>query len=403
MILWIILTVLTSLAVVGVTIPLMRRHDLNGVRDTNVAILKAQLSEIGSQHAAGAVSGLEAEGMRTEIKRRILAESLSNEPNARPMDRRALPWVAVALAGVIALAATGLYAAIGRPDLTAGRAVQPDHASEGGATHPVADVSTMVARLEEHLQQSPNDAEGWRMLGWSYRSVGRSTDAAKAYARAAALDPKNAEYRSAEGDALVDAAGGQVTDDALAAFQTAVKIDPADPRARYFLALYEDQQGRHDEAMIAWIALLKSAPAGAPWADEVRDFVVRIAQERHIDVSGRLPLQTSGVPLPASSAPAAELGATPGPTQEQVDAADQMSSEDRARMIRGMVDRLTGELKVNPRSAAGWIQLMRAHVVLGDMPSATANYRDAQHALADSPSEQAELRNAAKSLGISGG
>jgi cytochrome c-type biogenesis protein CcmH len=182
-----------------------------------------------------------------------------------------------------------------------------------------------------------------------------------------------------------------------------VKIDPADPRARYFLALYEDQQGKHDEAMVAWIALLNSAPAGAPWAGEVRDFVVRVAQERHIDVSGRLPPQASSVPPPASSAPAAELGATPGPTQEQVDAADQMSSGDRVRMIHGMVDRLTGELKVNPRNAAGWIQLMRAHVVLGDMPAAAANYRDAQHALADSPSEQAELRNAAKSLGISGG
>jgi cytochrome c-type biogenesis protein CcmH len=398
MILWIVLTVLTSLAVAGVTIPLVRRHDLKAARETNVAVLRMQLGEIDTQQSRGTIGAEEADGLRAEIKRRLLSEGLSQERPSRPIDTRALPWLALGLAAVIALTATGLYAVIGRPGLTGARTVPADRAD--AAAHPIADVSTMVARLEEHLKQMPNDAEGWRMLGWSYRSVGRSADAANAYAHAIALDPANAEYQSARGDALVDAAGGQVTPDALDAFHAALKIDPTDPQARYFLALFEDQQGKHDEAMNDWIALLKSAPPGAAWEAEVRDFVERVARERHIDISRSLPARPSPAPPPA--APSAATNAMPAPTAGQVDAANQMSPGDREAMIRAMVDRLADELKANPRNVDGWIRLMRARIVLGDASAAAAAYRDSEHAFANSPPDLEALRNAANALGVAG-
>jgi hypothetical protein len=55
--------------------------------------------------------------------------------------------------------------------------------------------------------------------------TGRAADAATAYARAVALDPKNANYASAEGEALTESAGGQVTPAALGAFHRALAAD----------------------------------------------------------------------------------------------------------------------------------------------------------------------------------
>jgi cytochrome c-type biogenesis protein CcmH len=396
MILWIVLTVLTSLAVAGLTVPLVRRHDPGSTRESNVAVLTRQLGDIDAQESSGALTADEAEGMRTEIKRRILAEGRVREGVAHMLDPRALPWVAIALAGVVALAATGLYAVIGRPDLPAAqRVANPAVANETG--HPIADVSTMVAQLESKLRTNPNDPEGWRMLGWSYSAVGRSGDAAEAYRRAAVLDPKNVEYPSAEGDALVNAAQGQVTPDALGAFQAALKIDPSDPRARYYMALYEDQQGKHDQAMADWITLLKSAPPGAQWAGQVRDFVERTAAARHIDIAGKLP------PIAAApAAPAPDQTAQPGPTPDQVAAAGQMPEADREAMVRQMVEKLAGELKANPHDADGWMRLMRARMVLGERDKAAAAYHDAKGAFANSPNELGELQKAAQSLGIPG-
>jgi cytochrome c-type biogenesis protein CcmH len=404
MILWIVLTVLTSLAVAGLTVPLVRRYDEASARETNIAILKRQLAEIGQQESSAALAHDEAEGMRTEIKRRILAEGRVREGASRALDRKTLPWVAVAVAGVVALAATGLYALIGRPDMPSARAVAANSADSDTAGHPIADVSTMIAELEAKLRANPNDAEGWRMLGWSYGAVGRPADAAQAYARAAQVDPKNADYPSAEGDALVNAAQGQVTPDALAAFKAALKLDPSDPRARFYMALYEDQQGKHDQAMADWIALIKSAPPGAEWARQVRDFVERTARARHIDISDKLPSAAAQPATPSTdrTGSATDSSAQSGPTQDQVAAANQMPAADREAMIHQMVDRLAGQLKANPRDADGWMRLMRARMVLGETDKAAAAYHDARVAFANSPTDLDALQKAAQSLGIPG-
>ena len=60
----------------------------------------------------------------------------------------------------------------------------------------------------------------------------------------------------------------------------------------------------------------------------------------------------------------------PGPTQEQMRAAQEMSPEDRAEMIRGMVQRLADRLAETPDDLAGWQRLERAYRVLGDTEKA---------------------------------
>lgn len=70
---------------------------------------------------------------------------------------------------------------------------------DGGATaNPsVPDVDTMIARLAQRLEASPNDVKGWTMLGWSYLNTQRPADAVKAYERALQIEPESAEIREA--------------------------------------------------------------------------------------------------------------------------------------------------------------------------------------------------------------
>jgi cytochrome c-type biogenesis protein CcmH len=290
----------------------------------------------------------------------------------------------------VVLAATGLYLKIGRPEAT-GRA--PAEAGALPPGHPNGEVAGMIGQLEARMKQAPGDAEGWRMLGWSYLQVGRNAEAAQAYGRAAALDPHNGEYLSAQGEATVLASQGQVTPAAEDVFRKAVSLDPADPRARYYLAIAKDQKGDAKGAMDDWIALLKSAPPDAPWAPEVRTFVEKVAAERHVDLAGRLP------PAPAATA---QAGPAPGPTSDQVAAAGQMSAGDRQAMIQGMVEKQAAGLKANPHDREGWERLMRARMVLGQTNLAVQAYRDASKAFAGSAADQAALRQTAAGLGIPG-
>ena len=398
MMLWIILTVMIALAAVGLTIPLVRRYELRPGRAKTLDILKGQLAELDTQQSNKLIAQPEAEALRAEIKRRILAEDRQTASVARPLPAAAMPWVALSLVAIVAVCATALYALMGHPELTsstvAGAASPAQQTTAADAQqHPMGDVSTMIAGLESRLQQNPNDAQGWQMLAWSYMRLGRPADAARAYGHAVALDPGNSEYLSAEAEAMVQSEG-KVSDDAAAIFRRAMKSDAADPRARYFLAIYREQQGDHAGAMKDFIALLKSAPPDAPWAAQVRNYVEDLAKDQHIDISSQLP--------PAPAAPPAPQAGQPGPTSNQVAAAGQMSDADRQAMIRSMVDRLAGELKANPHDSGGWVRLMRARMVLGETDKATQAYQDARKAFSGTPAAQAALQEAAKSLGVPG-
>ena len=400
MILWMILTLMVALAAVGLTLPLIARFDPARRNDAVVEILKTQLADIDAEAAADSVSEADAQGLRLEVQRRLLAEGRAPATGTRPLSNRSLLILVFSLAAVVAIAATGLYAKLGRPDLASPAPAAPAAQATTDPAHPGGgDVAGMIAQLEAKLKQAPNDPQGWSMLGWSYFQTGRFAEAASAYGQAATLEPANSEHLSAQGESLVRAAEGQVTPAAQAAFRKAVAIDAGDPRARYFLAVAKDQSGDRKGAMDDWIALLRSAPAAAPWAAEVRGFVEKTARDRGEDISGRLPPAPPGQAAGGEAAAAPAMGA-PGPDASQVAAAGQMSDAQRQTMIAGMVEGLAAKLKANPNDPEGWVRLIRARMVLGQTDQAAAAYRDARKSLG--PADQAQLQQAAKSLGVPG-
>jgi cytochrome c-type biogenesis protein CcmH len=268
----------------------------------------------------------------------------------------------IGLALLFALSLGVLYPRLGRPDLASAR---PPRSAPG----PVQDLELagLVPRLEAKMRVSPGDPRGWRLLGWSYQRLGRFGDAAGAYGRAVALEPGDGDDLSSQGEALTQAAGGLVTPGARALFSKALALNAGDPRARYFLAMAKDEDGDHAGAMADWIALIKSAPPGAPWAADVRTFVAKVAADRGVDLSGQLP------------------GAAP--------------DADRT-MIEAMVERLASRLKAQPRDLDGWVRLMRSRMVLGESDAAERALRDGLAAFPDSIAQQAELRARARSLGV---
>jgi cytochrome c-type biogenesis protein CcmH len=336
--------------------------------------------------------------------------------NSEPAKKRlsmSFGRVALILAALVAVLAVVLSIARSRGVPAADPAAAP--AGQAGAG-PVPDVGTMIATLEKKLAANPNDAEGWHMLGWSYYSTGRYADAATAYRKAAAIDPKNAEYWSALGEVEILSGPGGVTPPAEASFRKALAIDPKDFRARYFIGVKKDQDGQHKEALDDWIALLKDAPAGAPWEDAVRSLIDKASKENGIDVAGRVPPKresaAAGMGPPdmgggagmaqGSSGVAVATQGIPGPTPSDMQAASGMSPGQQDEMVRGMVDRLAARLKANPKDGDGWIRLMRARIVLKDPTGASQALAAGKAAFAGDKAEQARLDEAARALGITG-
>lgn len=312
------------------------------------------------------------------------------------MTQRTLPVARLALFGAAALAIVAIGVKVSRdrqgPPQIASATAAPTAAAPG---QPAPDIDSLIARLEARLKEDPSNPEGWRMLAWSFFETGRFAEAAAAYGRAAKLDPKNADYWSSLGEALVLAGSGDVPADAAAAFDKALALDPKDPRARYFTGVRKDMAGDHRGAIDDWFALLADTPAGAPWEADVRKTIEQVAAKEGIDVTARL----AALRPPAPTGPAAALAGIPGPNREQMAAAAKLPPGQQEAMIRGMVDGLAQKLAADPKQPDRWMMLIRSRMQLGQSREAA---QALQQALAANPNARAELTSAAKTLGVPG-
>ena len=370
MMLWFVLALMTATAIFAVLWPLARRTPLRTGSD--VAVYRDQLEEIGRDRAAGLIGEREADAARVEVSRRLLAAADAAAPAPPRADgsrrRRATALAALIL---LPLGAAILYLMLGSPD-QAGQSqmARPETPPE---QRPIAE---LVGRVEAHLEQNPEDGRGWEVIGPVYMRLGRYDDAVKARKNALRLLGATAGREADVGEALTAAANGIVTAEAKAAFDRAVALDPSDARARYFVGLAAEQDGRPKEAAATWRALLAEASPDAGWAGFVRESLVRVD--------------------PAAAA------SQPGPSADDVAAASEMSPEQRNVMVRSMVSRLAERLKQDGADVEGWLRLLRAYMVLGDKEQARATAADARRALASDPDKLRRVDELIKGLGLEG-
>jgi cytochrome c-type biogenesis protein CcmH len=235
-----------------------------------------------------------------------------------------------------------------------------------------------VARAESYIAAHPSDGRGWDVLAPVYLRMGRFEDAAKAYGNAIRLEGETAARQSGLGEALANQAGGIVTGQAQAAFEAALKLEPGNPKASFYLAMAEAQEGRTDQAKAAWGKMLDDLPQDSPWRAAAEQALAR-SDERNV----------------AANQPAK------GPDQADIDAAGSMSAEDRSAMIETMVASLADRLRQNPRDAEGWMKLVRSYVVLGKQDRARDALNRGIAAVGAGSVEAKKFTAYAASLGLS--
>jgi cytochrome c-type biogenesis protein CcmH len=366
--LWIVLGCLTAI----VLLVLLRPLAGSGANDIapeafDAAVYRDQLGEIESDRARGLSGEAEAEAARLEIARRLLradSKEWASDRAAKSSSTKIVATLGVALA--LPVLALGLYLVYGSPRL-------PDRPLAARLEDPASDrnLEALVARVEARLREHPEEGEGWEVIAPVYLGWGRYSDAAQAYGEAIRLLGPSAKRLSGQGQALVLANNGVVTEEARRALDQALELDSTLVEPRILLTIAKEQDGQLAAAIADWKALLAKQQGDAPW----REMVEKRIAEDEAHLSGR-PVAETDQTAPAEG----NQQAQPGPSSEEIAAAQNMSPADRQAMIERMVRGLAARLDQQGDDLPGWLKLVRAYSVLDRKD-------DAQKALARAKSQ----------------
>jgi cytochrome c-type biogenesis protein CcmH len=316
-----LLAALTTATVGALLIPLLRtRVEATNRLDNDLAVYRDQLAELERERAAGTTSEADAAAARIEIERRILTAAERDAEAGLPLQPTLNRFLAPALCVVIPLFALGLYLSLGHPGLPSAP-FTPDRTLPDVPAPRIAEV---IAAARARLAKNPDDPQALSALA----------------------------------EALTVEAGGTVTQAAVEALNKALARNPDDPRTLFYLGLHEAQSGDSAAALKRWRELEARSPPDAPWLPTLRAEIQRVAK-------------AAGVAVPT-----APPGSS-GPTQDKVQAMQNLSPADRQQAIRGMVDGLDAKLRDNPNDRDGWLRLANARRVLGESDKAAEAFAKA--------------------------
>ena len=412
---WII-TVLLALVVSGLfALALLRRADKSdATTDYNLRVYRDQLTEIDRDLERGILTQEDADSVRTEVSRRLLAADVE-----RTLDTEFTKGSPKIVSAVVALilvgGSVGLYKGfgpingLGAPGYTdlalADRiafadSLRDSRPSQARAESSLTDLSpvaeynadylNLVQTLRDTVAERPDDIRGHALLVQNESNMGNFIAAYQSQARIIELKGEDTTIEDLTGytDLLILAAGGYVSPEAEQTARVVLTRDPTNGIARYYIGLMLAQTGRPDMAFRIWDRLLQIGPERAPWIAPILEQIPEMA--RHAGVNYQIPTIGNGR--------ITSLGN--GPTDADIEAASEMTGAERIQMIEGMVSGLSDRLATSGGPAEDWAQLIGALGVLGRSDQAFAIYKNAETVFADDPSSLDLVTRAAQRAGV---
>jgi len=297
---------MVAIALAAVLIPLLRGSTPGVLREaTNVAILRDQLRELDADLYAGTMPRDRYDQAKQELLQRALEESKSVEAVAAKAPQSAA-WTAAVLGSTLPIAALLLYLALGNHDAFAPLAVQSKPAGEHKVTR--QDIEALAEKLAAKLKDDPANVDGWVMLARTYQALDRNEDSARAFDRAVALLPDNADLLADYADLLATIDGG-FREKSVQLVEQALKADPRHWKALALAGTAAFNRKDYKMAVGYWERMKATVPPTSPLAGSIDASIAEARELGGLKATAAAP----AAPLPATpAAPPATTAASAG-------------------------------------------------------------------------------------------
>lgn len=365
---WIIALALALLTAALVARPLsLARRAARPRAAHDEQVFRDQLQEVDRDLERGVLSADEARAARIEVSRRLLAAAAEREaaPDHQPAPKAASYALAAALLIGAPLGGLALYGQLGAPGLPdqplatrdaarPGQAIAESRVAPPAPAPEAGPLDAEIASLQARLAADDADREARFLMARAFGQAGRFGESWRAYRTL--IDSTGGDAPSAifaaMAEAMILSADGYVSPEAEDALEQALRREPGNPIARYYMGLAFAQTGKTQSAMQTWAELLKDSPADAPWVAATRAQIDDLAQ-------------ATGMARPeVATAPPADPEAA------------------RAAMLAS-VQGLDARLSQGGGGPIQWAQLIRSYAALGMDAEAADTEARARAAMAD--------------------
>jgi len=294
-----------AIALVFVLPPLLRKKEVAAKaarRDVNIAVYRDQMKEMETDLANGLLSEEQFQAGKLELETRLAEDALAKEDAAvAPVVSRRLGFT---LAGVLPVAAFGLYFWLGNPAaLTAIADAQSNPATVGAPGE--RDIMSMIQQIESQTKAYPNDGEAWEMLAKTYALVERWPDALQAYERAFKLLPAKPSVMSGYAEALALTNNRVLQGQPMELIMLALKADPDDKKGLELAGINAYQKEDFVQAVHYLTRLHRLLSPESPYAQDILS-TLREAEHLAQAVTGGLDNLANTPPATAGKIPAGQ-------------------------------------------------------------------------------------------------
>ena len=235
--------------------PLSSNHlDL---QQSNVDLGKQRLLELEQDLNQGLISQDEFTQAKEEVSTTLALELEQSEMQTQAANHQAPSMTTNALVLVALLVisvSTYWYLA---PGFT------PQLASSQSAKAPLS-LSESAQQIEQHLQDNPQDAGAYQMLGLTYFELGEMEKSLKAYASAYQLESDNVQLLVEYASAVVSSNDNQFNSKSAQLIKRALELDPNSPDALYLAGVFATSIQDLDLAKNLWTKALSVLEQNSP-------------------------------------------------------------------------------------------------------------------------------------------
>jgi len=238
--------------------------------DINVGIAKSQARELKQRLERGEISEEDYADEKARLETGLARDIESEEKQATSAKGQWLLWpVAIS----IPVAAGALYLALGTPEAFDPNSRVAPPVAQPQQPQQVPDMQAIISRIEQRLEEQPNDAVGWFMLGRAHLSLGDYTQAEGALRRSLELDASNVDVRIRLADAIALTQGRRLDGEPTEILKGVLEDQPNHPQALWLYGTALSQNDEPAEAIVVWQRLLPQLRADPQAVAEIEKLI----------------------------------------------------------------------------------------------------------------------------------